>query len=104
VNSVNCRIAAPWVTAIGSGEDVAFAPVRNHIETCLYCQASVARHRRLRRSLEDLASVSVTAPAGASLFPTESPDVSGRPLVVGVLGAALAVGIGVIGIRRTLAH
>ena len=104
MNSMTCRIAAPWVTAMGSGEDVSFAPVRNHIETCLNCQASMARQRRLRRSLKDLATVSETAPSGAPLLPPPPPDTSGRPLVVGALGAALAIGIGVIGIRRTLAH
>ena len=103
MTSVNCRIAAPWVTALGSGDDVSFAPIRKHIDTCLYCQASIARQRRLRRSLEDLASVSVNAPLSA--FPQVSGRRSGsaRTVVLGALGAALAIGIGLVGIRRTAA-
>ncbi len=104
MTSVNCRIATPWVTAIGSGDDVSFAPVRNHIETCLYCQAGVARQRRLRRSLEELATVPESAPVfGFPLPPTERPSPR-RPIVLGAVGAAVAVGIGLVGLRRTLAH
>ena len=104
MNSVNCRIAAPWVTALGSGDDVAFVPVRSHIDSCLYCQASVARQRRLRRSLEDLATVNETAPV-VPLSPQASERSSARrPLMLGAVGAALAVGIGVVGLRRSLAH
>ena len=62
MTSVNCRLAAPWITALGSGEDVSFTPVRNHIDSCLHCQAGVARQRRLRRSLEELAKAPETSP------------------------------------------
>jgi hypothetical protein len=97
-------MAAPWITAMGSGEVVGFTPVRNHIDSCLYCQASIARHRRLRRSLEDLASVPEKAPPFG--FPSRIGEQSSprRPVVLGALGAVVAIGIGVIGLRRTLAH
>ena len=100
MTSMNCRIAAPWVTALGSGDDVSFAPVRNHIGSCLYCQASIARQRRLRRSLEDLATA--TEPAPAFVLPLRAGERSAlrRPFVLGAVGAALAVGIGVVGLRR----
>ncbi len=103
MTSVNCRIATPWVTALGSGDDVSFALVRNHIDSCLYCQASIARQRRLRRSLEDLAALPETSPVlglpqqGGQRFAFR------RRATLGAVGAALAVGIGVIGLRRTLA-
>lgn len=102
MTSVSCRIATPWVTALGSGDDVTFSPVRKHIDTCLYCQASIARQRRLRRSLKDLASVSENAPAEPSARSSARRTESARPVVVGVVGAALAVGIGVVGLRRTV--
>lgn len=104
MTSVNCRIAAPWVTALGSGDDVSFAPVRKHIDTCLFCQASVARQRRLRRSLEDLAAV--PEPSPVIEFPSRTVERSShrRPTMLGAAGAVLAVGIGLIGIRRALAH
>lgn len=104
MTSVSCRIAAPWVTALGSGDDVSFGPVRRHIDTCLYCQASIARQRRVRRGLEDLAAVPETSPVVG--FPVQVVDRSSgrRPAMLGAVGAVLAVGIGVIGIRRTLAH
>ena len=104
MTSVNCRIAAPWVTALGSGDDVSFAPIRKHIEACLYCQASIARQRRLRRSLEDLAAVPETSPVIGFPSQTVGRPSPGRPKMLGAVGAVVAVGIGVIGIRRALAH
>ncbi len=104
MTSVNCRIATPWVTALGSGDEVSFTLVRNHIDTCLYCQASIARQRRLRRSLEDLAVLPETSPVlglpqqGGQRFSFR------RRAALGAAGAALAVGVGVIGLRRALAH
>lgn len=102
MRSVNCRLASPWVTALGAGDEVSFAPVRNHIDTCLHCQASIARQRRLRRSLEDLASVSVNAPRSTLSRASGQRSSLARPVVLGALGAALAVGIGVVGFRRTV--
>ena len=102
--SVNCRLAAPWVTALGSGDDVSFGPARNHIDSCLYCQASIARQRRLRRSLEELATVPQASPAFGSPPQVEERSTLRRPLVLGAVGAAVAVGIGVVGLRRTLPH
>jgi hypothetical protein len=104
VTSVNCRLAAPWVTALGSGDDVSFGPVRSHIDTCLYCQASIARQRRLRRSLEDLATVPESSPAFGFPRHVEDRSTLRRQLVVGAVGAVVAVGIGVVGLRRTLVH
>ncbi len=104
MSSVSCRIAAPWVTALGSGEEIGFTPMRNHIETCLYCQAGIARQRRLRRSLEELAVVSDTAPTGRLSGGTAQRRRVGRSVLVGTIGAAVAVGVGVIGIRRSLTH
>lgn len=104
MTSMNCRIAAPWIIALGSGDDVSFAPVRNHIGSCLYCQASIARQRRLRRSLEDLAAVPEPSPAFALPPRAGERSTRRRPLVFGAVGAAVAVGIGVIGVRRTLVH
>ena len=101
MTSLNCRIATPWVTALGSGDDVSFAPVRNHIDSCLYCQASIARQRRLRRSLEDLA----TLPETSDVLHHAAERLSfRRRATLGAFGAALAVGVGVIGLRRTLAQ
>lgn len=102
MTSVNCRLAAPWVTALGSGDDVRFGLARNHIDSCLYCQASIARQRRVRRSLEGLASVSESAPSDNVLFASGTRVRSGRSVVVGAIGAALAIGIGVAGLRKTL--
>lgn len=101
---MKCRIAAPWITALGSGEEVSFAPVKHHIDSCLKCQASVARQRRLRRSLEDLASLREAAPAAKPSGDVADGATPRRPVILGAVGAAIAVGIGVIGLRRTLAH
>lgn len=104
MTSMNCRIAAPWVTALGSGDDVSFAPVRSHIDSCLHCQASIARQRRLRRSLGDLATVPETAPAFGFPPRTTARSSNRRPVILGAVGAVVAVGIGVAGLRRTIAH
>lgn len=104
MTSLKCRIAAPWIVALGSGEEVPFAPMNDHIERCLYCQASIARQRRLRRSLEDLALLPESAPAPGVPHPAAEGSMPRRPLILGAVGAAIAVGIGVIGLRRTLAH
>ena len=103
MTSVNCRLASPWITALGSGDDVSFTPVRKHIETCLKCQASIARQRRLRRNLEELAAVPETSPAFGFRPSTDERSSPGRPAILGAVGAVVAIGIGVIGLRRALA-
>ena len=102
MRAVNCRLATPWITALGSGDDVSFGPVKHHIDTCLNCQASIARQRRLRRNLEELATVPETSPAFGFRPPAAERSSPSRPAMLGALGAVLAVGIGVIGLRRAL--
>lgn len=101
---LRCRVSAPWVTAMGAGDAVAFAPVRHHIETCLSCQASLARQRRVRRSLEDLSVVKQPAPMSGIVFGVESSSRPKKPVIAGAIGAVLVVGLGLAGLRRAIAH
>ncbi len=103
MSSVACRISAPWITAMGAGDDVSFKPVRSHIESCLRCQAGVARQRRVRRGLEGLGDVAEVAPI-TRIHVDSAPDSRhGRQAFVGAVGAAIVVGVGVAGLRRALA-
>jgi anti-sigma factor RsiW len=88
---------------MGAGDEVSFVPVRNHIETCLNCQASLARQRRVRRSLEDLSSIAEAAPVAAMVLGVESQERRAKPSLVGAIAAALVVGVSVFGLRRALA-
>ncbi|HEY5652669.1 MAG TPA: hypothetical protein VIW46_14580 [Acidimicrobiia bacterium] len=89
---------------MGAGDEVSFAPVKHHIETCLSCQASLARQRRVRRSLEDLSSVRQAAPIRGVVFGVESEARQKKPIIAGAIGAALVVGLGLIGLRRAVTH
>ena len=56
---------ADLVDAVAAGDDgVLDGAARAHIAQCLRCQAEVAAHRRLRRSLRELADASVPLDAG----------------------------------------
>ena len=100
---LSCKLSAPWITALGAGDHVTFRPIQNHIETCLRCQAAVVRQRRVRRSLEDLGSVSEVAPVTRVAFRSAPETRRNRQAVAGAVGAALVVGVGVIGLRKALA-
>ena len=103
MTAVTCRAMAPWVTAMGSGEDVSFGPATRHITQCLRCQAQLARTRRMRRDLRSLADRGVEAPAAPLDLVGADRDVRDRsPLVI--LGAVAMVAVGAAGVRRLLAH
>lgn len=100
---VTCRAMAPWVTAMGSGEDVSFGPATRHISHCLRCQAQLARTRRMRRDLRSLADQGLEAPPTPFDVEAADRDVRDRgPLVI--LGAVAMVAVGAAGVRRLLAH
>ena len=105
--------ALPRILDGSAGPDPVLA---SHVETCLRCQAELARYRRLLRLLRQLRTETIEPPPGligATLRTIESAAerrairsaLSGRRLAyAGGLGAALAAGTGVVVVthRRTL--
>jgi hypothetical protein len=53
-----CRM----VQVLAPSEGALGAPLVGHVDTCLACQAEIARYGRLRRQLAALADVTVAAP------------------------------------------
>lgn len=107
LRTVHCRVAAwrlPGTDRIGS--------FVRHQETCLRCQATSARDRRLGRQLQSLAGITVPAPAGLATevmqrIETAGPTVAGVPhggpwswLVPAVAAAGCAMAFAVA--RRAL--
>ena len=90
VNQITCRIMAPWIAAGVLEGSTHMAPVRDHIRVCLRCQAALVRKRR-----HDQSSQVVSGVDGASS--------NQRVRVLGALGGAAAVAIGIASVRRSLA-
>jgi hypothetical protein len=53
---VRCDQAAPTLVEMADGADVGTGAAARHVERCLRCQAELAQHRRIRRSLAQLRS------------------------------------------------
>ena len=56
---MRCDDAAVVLLDMVDASDVAEGPRRAHVERCLRCQAELAQHRRIRRSLASLRSVTI---------------------------------------------
>lgn len=106
MTTMSCRMVSPWVTALGSGDPVHFAPAERHIYTCLRCQTQLVRVRRMNRSLESLGDRNVSPPLRAPMTRTglrETVPSGSRNLRAGVfVGAGLAITLGLVGVRRAL--
>jgi len=61
---VSCLEVAAALPGILDGASTAPAPLVGHVETCLGCQAELARYRKLVRLLHQLRSSEVEPPAG----------------------------------------
>ena len=81
---------------------------RDHVDQCLRCQAAVAQHRRIRRTVHDLEP---GAPGGVDLDPVDAVllaldrqaarrRVARRRMVLG-LATATVVGLGAAAAART---
>lgn len=108
MTSVSCRIAAPWVTALGSGDSVRFGFADRHIHACLHCQAQLVRVRRMQRSLEQLGDRRVELPnrqVGYGAYRWEETSAAGESrLIAPYIGAVVVLVAGVLGIRRAISH
>ena len=103
MSGLACRAASPWVTAIGTGEHVAFSPAVDHIGRCLRCQARVARTRRWHRDLRSMADRQIRAPDHHGAHRTDEHALRERhPLVI--MGAVVVLAAGAVGARRLLAQ
>lgn len=51
---MRCDAASATLAELADGAEVAPGPARDHVERCLRCQAELAQHRRIRRSLAQL--------------------------------------------------
>lgn len=103
MSGIACRAASPWVTAMGTGEDVSFTPAVDHIGRCLRCQAAVARTRRMHRDLRSMADHQVRAPEHEAASRHDDDALrERRPLVI--MGAVAVLAAGAVGARRLLAQ
>lgn len=100
MSGITCRAVAPFVTAMGAGDDVSFGPASRHISRCLHCQAQLARTRRMRRDLRTFAEREAVAPQHPIDFvgPGRAARRDRRPLVV--LGALAVLTVGAVRLRR----
>ena len=115
--STNCTIVRLRLPGVDSVDDLGDRLTR-HVETCLTCQAEVARYRTLNRRLGALADETIAAPS--TLLPSvtlrieypETEETSDRSVIVrraaiaisAAAGAAVAATAGtviVIGLRRS---
>ncbi len=51
---MRCDDVAPLIAGLVDGPDVRSLAVERHVESCLRCQAELARYRRMLRGLRDL--------------------------------------------------
>jgi hypothetical protein len=63
-NPVSCTEVAAVLPAILDRESEAPAALVRHVQSCLTCQAELARYRRVLRLLHQLRSAEVTPPPG----------------------------------------
>lgn len=100
MSGITCRAVAPFVTAMGAGDDVSFSLASRHISRCLHCQAQLARTRRMRRDLRSLAEREAMAPRHPIDFvgSGHARRRDRRPLVV--LGAVAVLAVGALRFRR----
>jgi hypothetical protein len=61
----DCRQAAGWLPAVAAGETGVDDACRQHVATCLRCQAEVAFYRGMLRRLRALRHDEVPSPPGA---------------------------------------
>lgn len=64
IGSVSCAEVAAELPGILDDRLPAAAPLVSHVESCLFCQAEVARYRRLVRLLHQLRTADVEPPPG----------------------------------------
>jgi hypothetical protein len=60
---MRCDALTEMLAEAAEGQPVSGRAARAHVEHCLRCQADLAQHRRLHRSLRQLADRRVSAPA-----------------------------------------
>jgi hypothetical protein len=65
LRSPGCRQAAGWLAAVAAGETGVDERCRQHVATCLRCQAEVAFYRGMLRQLRALRHDQVSSPPGA---------------------------------------
>jgi hypothetical protein len=65
LRSPGCRQAAGWLAAVAAGEAGVDDRCREHVSTCLRCQAEVAFYRGMLRQLRALRHDEVSSPPGA---------------------------------------
>ncbi len=85
---MRCEDAAVVLLDLVDGTDVPSGPRRAHVERCLRCQAELAQHRRIRRSLMSLRSLTI------------EPDPDLVADVIESLASAAVVGSSRVGLGR----
>ena len=100
---MRCEDVSPLMPALVDGPEVPNIAVQRHVETCLRCQAELARYRRMLRGLHDLRTRYVE-PAPDSLDETlaalaESPE---RNPVLSILSGRRLAYAGAIGVAAVL--
>jgi hypothetical protein len=65
LRTADCRQAAAYLPSIAAGEGEANTRARDHVASCLRCQAEVVAYRRLLRHLRGLRRDEVPSPPGA---------------------------------------
>ena len=83
---MRCDALTEMLAEAAEGHPVSGRAARAHVEHCLRCQADLAQHRRLHRSLRQLADRRISAPADwveevlAALDEANSGSSAGRAL------------------------
>jgi len=62
---MRCEEVAPLLAGMLDSPEVRDLAVERHVETCLRCQADIARYRRMLRGLRDLRTRYVDPPPGS---------------------------------------
>ncbi len=108
---MRCDALTEMLAEAAEGQPVSGRAARAHVEHCLRCQADLAQHRRLHRSLRQLADRRVSAPADwveevlAALDEANTGSSAGRALrraaVLGGMAAVTAAGAASVLVLRT---
>ncbi|NOX23516.1 MAG: hypothetical protein GXP36_10555 [Actinobacteria bacterium] len=106
-----CSLAKLWMP--GYVDSPATPGLHNHLETCLGCQAEMAKYKRLHRELASLGPVTELAPAGfvagvgvaiaEGVATVDTPE-RGYTAAIAVTGATLVALGAAAFLRRRHAH
>lgn len=91
MTSVACRVSAPWIHFGSDEQAMDFGPVRRHVSVCLRCQAGLVRRRKLVAQRDN-------PTVGVDIGPLRQ-----RFRLIGAIGGAAAVAIGLASVRRSSA-